>query len=181
MLSVRGSHLSILECDFLDVDFVSSSIEKFADSTVPLILASKRHPLSIDRRPIKRKALTFAFNVLLHLATGYPGTDTHGLKSLETRLAQRLCHAAITTDEVFQTEIVLLAWRWGVQIMELPIVVEEKRQAPVSIRRRLPKVLRTFAQLRHSLERYPKTLAVNGGGYLDEPAPGSEKQREKAS
>ena len=157
MLAARGSHLSILESDFLDSGFVASSVERFAISGPRLIVASKRHPLSIDKRPLKRRILTFAFNLILRLTIGYPGTDTHGLKSIETKLAQRLCNEAITTDEVFQTEIVMLAWRWGVQIEELPIRVEELRPSPVSVRRRLPMVLRTVAQLRRSLRRYAKT------------------------
>lgn len=156
MMAACGSHLSILECDFLDVSFVSSSIDSFAAGKSPFILASKRHPLSIDRRPPMRKLLTLLFNSILRLTTGYPGTDTHGLKSLETKLAQRLCRAACTTDEVFQTEIVLLAWRWGLQIEELPISVIERRPAPVSVKKRVPMILRTVGQLRRSLRRFPK-------------------------
>jgi glycosyltransferase involved in cell wall biosynthesis len=158
MMAACGSHLSILECDFLDAGFVASSIEKFALNGSPLIVASKRHPRSIDRRPLKRRLLTLGFNAILRLTTGYPGSDTHGLKSIETKLAQRLCNAATTTDEVFQTEIVLLAWRWGVEIEELPIEVQERRPAPVSVRSRLPMVLRTVGQLRRSLRRFPGRL-----------------------
>lgn len=157
IIAACGSHLSILECDFLDSGFVVSSIERFTtNGTPPLIIASKRHPLSIDRRPVKRRILTFIFNLILRLTIGYTGTDTHGLKSLETKLAQRLCHAAITTDEVFQTEIVMLAWRWGVPIEEFPIRIEELRPTPVSVRRRLLMVLQTIGKLRQSLSRFPQ-------------------------
>jgi glycosyltransferase involved in cell wall biosynthesis len=162
MMLARGSHLSILECDFLDTAFVCSSIERFAEGTCGLIVGSKRHAFSIDRRPLKRRILTRGFNSILRLTTGYPGTDTHGLKSLETSLAHRLCRAASTTDEAFQTEIVLLAWRWGVRIEELPVSIEERRPAPVSIRRRIPMVWHTVGDLRRSLRRYPKT-----GKYAD--------------
>jgi len=154
MMAARGSHLSILECDFLDSSFLVSSIERFSQDDSPLIIASKRHPSSIDRRRITRRFLTFAFNLMLRLILGYPGTDTHGLKSIETKLARRLCEAAITQDEVFQTEIVLLAWRWGVMIEEFPITVEELRPTPLSVRRRLPMFLQCIGQLRDSLNRY---------------------------
>ena len=43
---------------------------------------------------------------------------------------------AVTTDEVFQVEIVLLAWRMGIGIDEIPIEIREMRSTPVSIRRR---------------------------------------------
>jgi hypothetical protein len=85
---------------------------------------------------------------------GYPGSDTHGLKSIETNLAKRLCELAQTTDEIFQTELVLLAWKNGVTIEELPIRIEEHRATPVSIMRRVPMVLDLLSQLRSSMRRF---------------------------
>ena len=175
MLESSGTHLSILECDFLDLDFVLRSIAMFRDGKAQLIVGSKRHRESIDRRPLKRRALTALYNViLLRLFVGYPGTDTHGLKSIETKSARRLCKEALTTDEVFQTEIVLLAWRLGITIHEIPVNISEIRTAPVTVMRRLPKVLNTVWQLKRSLLRFPKNEAspIIGGGL-------SKKQEEK--
>jgi hypothetical protein len=92
---------------------------------------------------------------MLRMFLGYPGTDTHGLKSIEARCAKQLCELAITSDEVFQTEIVLLAWRLGVEIHERPIRIRETRRAPVTVLRRVPKVVDTVRQLKRSLERFP--------------------------
>jgi glycosyltransferase involved in cell wall biosynthesis len=156
MLESRGTHLSILECDFLDSSFVVKSIAMFRAGLAQLIVGSKRHRESVDRRPLKRRALTALYNVMfLRICLGYPGTDTHGLKSIEANCAKRLCEAALSTDEVFQTEIVLLAWRLGVRIQEIPISIREMRGAPVSIVRRVPKVLGTVRVLRQSLSRFP--------------------------
>jgi glycosyltransferase AglD len=156
MLECHCTHLSILECDFLDAGFVAESMDLFRAGDVPFIVASKRHPSSIDRRPLKRRILTALYNfVFLRLLLGYPGTDTHGLKSIEAGLAKRLCELAITTDEVFQTEIVLITWKLGIKIEERPITILETRPAPVSVRKRLPKVLDTVGQLKRSLERFP--------------------------
>jgi GT2 family glycosyltransferase len=162
MLQSTGTHLSILECDFLDCTFVVRSIAIFRAERAELIVGSKRHRESIDRRPVKRRVLTAIYNrVFLRLFLDYPGTDTHGLKSIETHCAKRLCQTALTTDEVFQTEIVLLAWRLGITIEEIPISISELRSAPISIRRRLPKVLNTVRELKRSLRRFPVT--VSGG------------------
>lgn len=154
MLESRGNYLSVLECDFLDAGFVAKSIELFCNSDARFIVASKRHPQSIDCRPIKRRILTKLFNYIINLAIGYPGSDTHGLKSIEVELARQLCEIAETTDEIFQTEIVLLAWRHGIEILELPIRIEEVRAATVNVRRRFPMVLNLIQQVRHSLNRY---------------------------
>jgi glycosyltransferase involved in cell wall biosynthesis len=162
MLESTGTHLSILECDFLDSSFVVKSISMFRAGAAELIVGSKRHRESVDRRPLKRRTLTAIYNLIfLRIFLGYPGTDTHGLKSIETKCAKRLCEAALSTDEVFQTEIVLLAWRLGVCIQEIPISICEMRSAPVSILRRVPKVLGTVWVLKQSLSRFP--LVSDGG------------------
>lgn len=155
MLESRGSHLSILECDYLDERFVARSVALFSAGDADMIIASKRHAESVDHRPLKRRWLTWGFNRVLNARIGYPGTDTHGLKSIETTLAKRLCELAITTDEIFQTEIVLIAWRLGARIREVPIHLEEQRATTVSIQRRLPKVMRMVSELRKSLARFP--------------------------
>jgi glycosyltransferase involved in cell wall biosynthesis len=162
MSESTGSHLSILECDFLDSAFVVKSIAMFRANEAEVIIGSKRHPRSIDRRPLKRRALTALYNyVFLRLFIGYPGTDTHGLKSVETTCAKRICQLALTSDEVFQTEFVLLAWRLGVEIEEIPVNISEMRNAPVTVLRRVPKVLNTVWELKRSLSRFPAGSGAN--------------------
>ena len=157
ILQSRGTHLSILECDCLNADFVSDSIRLFQTHNVRFIVASKRHHDSIDGRPLKRRVFTFLYNYfLLHIFLGYPGTDTHGLKSIEASCAKQLCELAITSDEVFQTEIVLLAWRLGVEIHERPIRIRETRPTPVAIFKRVPRIVATVRELRRSLGRFPQ-------------------------
>ncbi len=156
MLESKGTHLSILECDFLDSAFVVKSIAMFQTGKSELIVGSKRHPESIDRRSLKRRTLTALYNLMfLRLFIGYPGTDTHGLKSIEAGCAKELCRKAIATDEVFQTEIVLLAWRLGVKIDEIPVNISEVRSTRVTVLRRVPKVLNTVWELKRSLKRFP--------------------------
>jgi glycosyltransferase involved in cell wall biosynthesis len=157
MLDCRGTHLSVLECDFMDPRFVSASVAIFQQGRAQFVVGSKRHPQSIDRRPLKRRVLTSAYNfVFLHLFIGYPGSDTHGLKSIEAPVAKKLCEIAITTDEVFQTEIVLLAWQLGYKIDEIPVEISEMRKPTVPVLRRVPKVLNTVRALQRSLGRFPK-------------------------
>jgi glycosyltransferase involved in cell wall biosynthesis len=160
MLQSRGTHLFILECDCLNADFVFDSIRLFETQKARFIVASKRHPESIDRRPLKRRLLTALYNYFLLCIFGYPGTDTHGLKSIEASCAKQLCELAITSDEVFQTEIVLLAWRLGVEIHEMPIRIQETRPASVGILNRVPKVLQTVRELQRSLGRFPKKTGI---------------------
>ncbi len=160
MLSATGDYLSILEVDYLEADFVKRSVEMFQAGQTRFIVASKRHPESVDGRPWKRRMLTLGFNKILNYLVGYPGSDTHGLKSIETALAKELCALTETTDEVFQTELVLLAWRLGHTIEELPIRLKEMRPAPVSVARRMPKVIDMVRQLKKSINRFPRKPTV---------------------
>jgi dolichyl-phosphate beta-glucosyltransferase len=156
ILASTGTHVSVLECDFLDPGFVSICDRLFENDDAVFVVASKRHPASIDARPLKRRLLTAVYNrVLLGWCIGYPGSDTHGLKGMQGECARRLCNAAITSGEIFQTELVLLAWRLGLRIWEVPITIRERRAAPVSVTKRLPKVLNTVIQLHRSLSRFP--------------------------
>lgn len=155
MIEARGTHLSILECDALDVQFVRRSVALMERGAARFIVASKRHPDSQDQRPWLRRELTAWYNHMLRLASGYPGSDTHGHKSMETGLARRLCELAVTSDESFQTEIVLIAWKLGETITELPLAIAETRQPGISLLRRLPKVIDSVGALRRSLARFP--------------------------
>jgi glycosyltransferase involved in cell wall biosynthesis len=166
MLESKGTHITILECDFLDKAFVSKSIALFQAKEAAVIVGSKRHPASVDRRPLMRRILTALYNlVFLRLMIGYTGTDTHGLKSFESLCAKKLCDVALTTDEVFQTEIVLLAWRLGMKIQEVPVTIAELRGAPVSVVRRLPKVIYTVRQLKQSLSRFSSPTGTDLVGH----------------
>ena len=158
MLEASGTHLSIMECDFLVPSFIERSIDLFDERDAALVVASKRHPRSRDGRPMKRRVLTHMFNRLVNVLVGYPGSDTHGLKSLRTDVAVRLCNLASTTDEVFQTELVVIAWRLGETVYEVPIDIVEKRPVTVSVARRLPKVMGLIGQLRVSQRRFTGTV-----------------------
>jgi hypothetical protein len=141
----------------MDPRFVSASLAIFRANRAQFVVGSKRHRQSVDRRPTKRRVLTALYNfVFLRVFIGYPGSDTHGLKSIEGPVAKRLCEIAITTDEVFQTEIVLLAWRLGIRIEEVPVQILEMRNPTVTVLRRVPKVLNTVKALQRSLVRFPK-------------------------
>ena len=161
MLESRGTHISILECDLLDARFISASGALFRANRAQLVVGSKRHPQSTDRRPLTRRVLTALYNYFfLRLIIGYPGSDTHGLKSIETSLAKSLCEIAITSDEVFQTEMVLLAWQLGIRIEEVPVEIIEVRKPSIAVFRRMPKVLNTAKALKRSLIRFSNIVLI---------------------
>jgi glycosyltransferase involved in cell wall biosynthesis len=154
MLFAEGRIVAILECDFLDIAFLSRSIRIIEEDKGDFVLASKRHPDSIDRRAISRRLLTYLFNTCLRLSFRFPIRDTHGLKTLRAETARHLCKIAITGGEIFQTEIVLLAYKLGFRILELPIRIDEQRSSSISVLRRVPKVIPFFFELKRSIARF---------------------------
>jgi glycosyltransferase involved in cell wall biosynthesis len=156
ILNSQGRYVTILECDLLSVDYLLHSREILENTNASFSVASKQHPDSVDDRPYKRRLLTTCFNYLLNFLVGYPGKDTHGLKTIDKVLAQKLADLSITTDEILQTEIVLIAWRLGYLIAELPVNIMESRPTPVPILKRLPMVMNAVLELRRSLRRFPR-------------------------
>lgn len=150
---------AILECDFLDVGFLQRAREQLRTERALFAVGSKRHAQSADRRPLKRRVLTFVFNRILRVVFGFSGTDTHGLKLIRSDLARFLTGQCQTTDEVFQTELVLLAHRLGYKVVEVPVEIREARPTPFPILKRVPKVLKLVGEIRASLGRFRDAAA----------------------
>lgn len=155
IMSSLGEATCILECDAMDISFVSSSLAIIEQNQADFVVASKRHPKSHDIRPFKRRMLTYLFNLWLKMFFNFPGSDTHGLKAIRTETAKSICKVSITGGEVFQTEIVLLAHRMGFKVTEVPIYLAETRDTKIAVYRRLPKVMNIIAELKKSLARFP--------------------------
>jgi glycosyltransferase involved in cell wall biosynthesis len=156
IMSSSGNVICILECDAMDISFVSSSLKIIEENRADFVVASKQHPESCDMRPLKRRMLTYLFNQYLKIFFKFPGSDTHGLKAIRADAAKKLCNATITSGEVLQTELVLLAHRLGFKVKEVPITLKEVRNTKVALRRRLPKVINIVTELRNSLARFPE-------------------------
>jgi glycosyltransferase involved in cell wall biosynthesis len=159
LLAATAGAVSVLESDYLDVDFFRASVGLLDRGEADLVIASKRHPEARDLRPWRRRLLTLLFNLGLRAFFGYPGTDTHGLKTFRTPAARELCRLSRTGGEAFQTEIVLLAHRLGYRIVESPLHIRETRKTRISVLRRVPKVLTIVQDIRRSLRRFPRPSA----------------------
>jgi len=161
ILNARGDVTVILECDALDVPFMSRSMALIEAGQADFVVGSKRHPESIDQRPLKRRMLTLFFNIALKLFFRFPGTDTHGLKAIRSPVAKELCGKSITGGEVFQTEIILLAHRLGYRVREVPVTIREQRKTKILPMQRLPKIIKIVKEIRLSLRRFPRLPAEN--------------------
>lgn len=154
----KGEYLFILEADYIILNFVREGLRLLSEGQYEVIVASKRHPESIDKRGYKRRVLTWGFNNLLRLIFGFKGTDTHGLKAFTKQSAKHLIDLSETEGEALQTELILLSQIYKIPIMEIPIRIEEIRAPTISILRRVPKVIRAILDIWNSVRVHKKIV-----------------------
>ena len=78
-------------------------------------------------------------------------TDTHGMKAISRKVLDDVLPAVKSTEDLFDTELVLRAERAGYRIAEVPAVVEEIRPARSSYLKRVPRTLIGLLRLRRRL------------------------------
>jgi glycosyltransferase involved in cell wall biosynthesis len=152
--AMREGLLAAAEADWIvnfDIDYFSVPfIRGLFDIDADVVIASKRAPGSDDRRSVLRRVGTRTFNLLLRTLFGSRVSDTHGIKGFRGNVVRRLVPATTSTQDLFDTELVLRAEMAGYRIAEVPIVVEELRETRSSFVKRVPRTLRGLLQLRRS-------------------------------
>lgn len=139
-----------------DIDYFSRRfVDEVIDSSeeADIILASKRDPEADDRRGLLRRLGTRVFNLLLRGLFGSNVTDTHGMKAVNRKVLDDVLPEVKSTEDLFDTELVLRAERAGYRIAEVPAVVEEIRPARSSYLKRVPRTLIGLLRLRKLLRK----------------------------
>lgn len=134
------------DIDYFSVPFVRDLLETEAD----VVIASKRAPGSDDRRSVLRRVGTLSFNTLLRVLFNSRVSDTHGIKGFRGEVIRELLPSTTRTQDLFDTELVLRAEMAGYRIVEVPVVVEELREARSSFVKRIPRTMKGLLQLRRS-------------------------------
>ena len=146
ILEARGRSVVCDEIDLCDVSFYQRALPLLEDGA-DLVVGSKAMKGAADARPLKRRAATRIVTLLLRAATGFRGTDTHGVKAfVRDRIAPiaRLCRVE---RDLFASELVIRAQRMGRDVREIPIALREKRPPSIQLFRRVPRVLKGVVQL----------------------------------
>jgi glycosyltransferase involved in cell wall biosynthesis len=137
------------DIDYFSRAFVDEVIARATESDI--ILASKRDPGADDRRGLLRRLGTRVFNLLLRGLFASRVTDTHGMKAINRKVLDDVLPNVKSTEDLFDTELVLRAERAGYRIAEVPAVVEEIRPARSSYLKRVPRTLVGLLKLRRML------------------------------
>jgi hypothetical protein len=116
-----------------------------------VVLASKRAAGADDRRSLYRRAGTWGFNLVLRALFGSKVSDTHGMKLISREVVEDLLPQIRSTQDLFDTELVIRAERAGYSVAEVPAVIEELRAARSSFVKRIPRTLAGLWRIRRQL------------------------------
>ncbi len=148
-LATDGDWAVNFDIDYFSGAFLARVLELGSDAD--LVLASKRAPGADDRRSGFRRFATWAFNQILRFGLGSSVSDTHGMKAIRREVVAVITPDCRSTQDLFDTELVMRAERAGYRIVEVPAVVEEKRETRSSLMNRVPRTLRGVIAIRRNL------------------------------
>lgn len=143
----RGEIVVCDEIDLCDLVFYDAAVPPLLRKEADLIVGSKAARGASDQRPIIRRAATRVHNGLLRVTLGFKGTDTHGLKAFRRERLMPVIGRCVVDMDVFASEFVVRAWREGLDVREIPIKLQEKRQPSIHLFKRVPNVLKNVARL----------------------------------
>jgi glycosyltransferase involved in cell wall biosynthesis len=143
----RGEIVVCDEIDLCDLVFYDHVVPPLLRHEADLIVGSKAAKGASDKRPIIRRVATRVHNGILRLTLGFKGTDTHGLKAFRRERLMPVIERCVVDMDVFASEFVVRAWRENLDVREIPIQLEEKRQPSIHLFRRVPNVLKNVARL----------------------------------
>jgi len=147
ILEARGEIVFCDEIDLCDLAFYDAALPLIENQGVDMVVGSKAARGASDRRPFVRRAATRVHNKLLRVALGFRGTDTHGLKAFRRERILPVVRKCVVDMDVFASEFVIRAWREGLNVVEIPIQLQEKRQPSIHLFRRVPNVLKNVGKL----------------------------------
>jgi len=146
ILEARGKIVICDEIDLCDTEFYQRALP-LLEQGADLVVGSKAMKGANDARPFVRRLATRTITLLLRLATGFRGTDTHGLKAFLRERLVDVARACVVDRDLFASEFVIRAQRMGRDVREIPIALAEKRAPSTALLRRVPRVIKGLAKL----------------------------------
>lgn len=145
--AAKGDFVICDEIDLCDVDFYERALYRLREEGYDMVVGSKRLERSFDKRPPFRRFASSVVTWMLWLATGFEGTDTHGLKAFNRKRLLEAVRACVVDRDMFASEFVIRAGRMGFRVTEIPLEVIEKRAPSINLTKRVPRVLRQMMTL----------------------------------
>ena len=134
-----------------DIDYYSESFLHEAlilDKKYSAITASKRLQSSEDGRRFVRRLATNFFVILLKTLFGTKLSDTHGMKAVKKDAIKQFVPQVVSTQDIFDTELLIRIEKNGGKIKEIPAKVNEIRPSVSLIYKRIPRTIKSLVKLK---------------------------------
>jgi len=147
ILEARGVFVLCDEIDICDVAFHTRALSLLQADQCDMVIGSKAHRDAQDQRPAVRRLGTAVINGMLRTLLNFKGTDTHGLKAFHRDRLLPVVSRCVADKDLFASELVIRAEHDAFRIIEVPIVIAEKRPPSINLFKRVPHVLKGLAKL----------------------------------
>ena len=137
------------DIDYFSEQFLIDSIS--LDKKYSAITASKRLNDSEDGRKLIRRIATNFFVVLLKILFQTSMSDTHGMKAIRKVSLEKQIAKVVSTQDLFDTELLIRIERNLEEIYEVPAMVNEIRPSVSVIYSRIPRTIKSLLKLRIQL------------------------------
>ena len=155
--SVKNDIVISFDIDYFSKKFLVQALQLNENSVA--LVASKRLSESEDERTLIRKMATSVFVFILKLLFRTSLSDTHGMKAIRKGNIEKEINNVISTQDIFDTELLIRIERSGFKISEVPAKVNEIRPSVSVIFTRIPRTLKSLFKLRFQL--FKESLNTN--------------------
>ena len=155
--SVKNDIVISFDIDYFSKKFLVQALQ--LDENFVALVASKRLSGSEDERTLIRKMATSVFVFILKLLFRTSLSDTHGMKAIRKDNIEKEINNVISTQDIFDTELLIRIERSGFRISEVPAKVNEIRPSVSVIFTRIPRTLKSLFKLRFQL--FKESLNTN--------------------
>ena len=139
------------DIDYFSEDFLEEAL--LLDETYSAITASKRLNKSNDGRRLIRRIATQTFVGILKFLFQTNLSDTHGMKAVRNTFIRKEVGNVVSTQDLFDTELLLRIEKSGERIHEIPAVINEIRPSVSVIYKRIPRTIKSLIKLRIQLSK----------------------------
>ena len=136
-----------------DIDYYSESFLKeclLLEKKYAGLIASKRLNNSEDGRRLIRKMATNFFVILLKILFKTKLSDTHGMKAIRKFYVDQHINLVLSTQDLFDTELLLRIEKSGEEFKEVPAKINEIRPSVSLIYKRIPRTLKSLLKLKRN-------------------------------
>ena len=156
-LKANNEIIISFDIDYYSKDFLNNSLTLNEDFSA--ITASKRLNDSEDSRKMIRKMATNFFVVILKLFFNTSLSDTHGMKAIRKVSSDKHIMKTVSTQDLFDTELLIRIEKSGDKILEVPAIVNEIRPSVSVIYKRIPRTIYSLIKLR--IQLFKESLNTN--------------------